>query len=108
KGFQYAKVLYNNQGQEESGWLTGQMMANIAASVNGLNMQQWYSAVNDPTAKSIASAVDQVAKQKKVQGTPTILVGCNGGTLQDITGPQVAPNLQDTEQALNAAAHTCS
>jgi protein-disulfide isomerase len=107
KGYEYAKVLYDNQGQEESGWLTGNEMAIIAASVNGLDLAQWRDDVNSSAAQSTASAVDKLATQKKVSGTPTILVGCTGGKLQDVVPPGStnAPTLQDTEQAINAA--TC-
>jgi protein-disulfide isomerase len=103
KGYEYAKVLYDNQGAEESGWLTGREMATIAASVNGLNLAQWREDVNSSAAKATASDVDALAAQKKVQGTPTILVGCTGGKLQDVTAPGAAPTLQDTTQAIDAA-----
>jgi protein-disulfide isomerase len=108
KGYEYTKVLYDNQGQEESGWLTGQQMAVIAASVNGLNMRQWLSDVNGSGVKQIASKVDKLASKDNVQGTPTIFVGCPGGKLQDVTSPGLAPTLQQTEQAINAATKTCS
>ena len=51
KGFEYAKVLYDNQRQEESGWLTGREMAIIAASVDGLNLAQWQADVNSSASK---------------------------------------------------------
>src|SRR5690242_3259569 len=51
KGFEYAKVLYDNQGTENTGWLTDQMMANIAASVNGLKLRQWWSDTNSSNPK---------------------------------------------------------
>jgi protein-disulfide isomerase len=107
KGFEYTKVLYDNQGQEESGWLTGQEMAAIAASTTGLNLQQWQTATNGPGAQSVANAVDKVATKKKVSGTPTIFVGCTGGNLKAAmpTG-SYAP--QDVEPALNAAVAACS
>jgi protein-disulfide isomerase len=105
KGFEYAKVLYDNQGQEESGWLNGREMAAIAASVDGLDLAKWRDDVNSSASQSTASAVDTLAKQKNVQGTPTIFVGCTGGKLRDVTTPGSAPTLQDTEQAINAA--TC-
>ena len=104
KGYEYAKVLYDNQGAEESGWLTGREMAVIAASVNGLNLAQWRDDVNSSAAQATAKDVDNLATQKKVQGTPTILVGCKGGKLQDVTTPGAAPTLQDTTQAIDAAA----
>jgi len=104
KGYEYAKVLYDNQGQEESGWLTGREMALIAASVNGLDLSQWRDDVDSSASQSTARAVDNLAKQMNVQGTPTIFVGCTGGKLRDVVAPAVAPSLQDTEQAINAAA----
>lgn len=104
KGYEYAKVLYDNQGAEESGWLTGREMAVIAASVNGLNLAQWRDDVNSSAAQATAKNVDKLATQKKIQGTPTILVGCTGGKLQDVTAPGAAPTLQDTTQAIDAAA----
>jgi protein-disulfide isomerase len=104
KGYEYAKVLYDNQGAEESGWLSGREMAVIAASVNGLDLAQWRDDVNSSTAQATAKDVDKLATQKKVQGTPTILVGCRGGKLEDVTTPGAAPTLQDTSQAIDAAA----
>jgi protein-disulfide isomerase len=106
KGFEYAKVLYDNQGEEESGWLTGREMAAIAASVDGLDLARWRADVNSSASKATASAVDALATQKKVQGTPTVLVGCTGGKLQDVTAPGSAPTLQETQQAIDAA--SCS
>jgi len=104
KGYEYSKLLYDNQGQEESGWLTGREMALIAASVSGLDLGQWRDDVNSSASQSTASAVDDLAKKMNVQGTPTIFVGCTGGKLQDVVAPGVAPSLQDTEQAINSAA----
>jgi protein-disulfide isomerase len=103
KGYQYAKVLYDNQGAEESGWLNGKEMAAIAASVDGLNLAKWRDDVNSSTSKATVSEIDKLATQKKVTGTPTILVGCTNGKLQDVTAPGSAPTLQDTEQAIAAA-----
>jgi protein-disulfide isomerase len=103
KGFQYAKVLYDNQGQEESGWLTSDEMARIAASVNGLDIAQWQKDVNSSTAKSVAADTDALASQKQVSGTPTIFIGPNGGQLHDIMPPGYAPTLQITETAIQKA-----
>ena len=104
KGFEYAKVLYDNQGTEATQWLTGREMALIAASVDGLNLAQWRDDVNASASESTGKAVDKLAKQKNVQATPTIFVGCTGGKLQNVTAPTAGPTLQETEQAINAAA----
>lgn len=103
KGFQYAKVLYDNQGTEETGWLNGQMMANIAASVNGLNLPRWQADTNSSAPKPIASQVDADAKTQNVVGTPTVFVGPKGGKLLRVGSAGTEPTLAQTEQAINAA-----
>jgi protein-disulfide isomerase len=103
KGFEYSKVLYDNQGQENSGWLTDSAMGQIAASVKGLDVQQVLSQKNGSAASTIASKVDDLAKKANVQGTPTVLVGPTGGKLKDIMPPGYAPTLQITQQALDQA-----
>ncbi len=103
RGFQYAKVLYDNQGTEETGWLNSQMMANIAASVNGLKLAQWQADTNSSAPKSVASQVDAAAKTQNVVGTPTVFVGPKGGKLLRVGSAGTEPNLQQTEQAINAA-----
>jgi protein-disulfide isomerase len=102
KGFQYAKVLYDNQGSEATQWLTGQEMALIAASVDGLDLAQWRDDVNSSASQATASAVDALAKQKNVSATPTIFIGCKGGKLQEIGGG-AEPSAQETIQAIDAA-----
>src|SRR5689334_15485031 len=71
KGFEYAKVLYDNQpaNSENTGYLTGQDMANIAASVDGLDMAQWQKDVNSSEVQATARAVDNLAKQKSINST---------------------------------------
>ncbi|MFZ0342624.1 MAG: thioredoxin domain-containing protein [Gaiellaceae bacterium] len=105
KGFEYTKVLYDNQppDSENTGYLTGKWMAQIAASVDGLDLAKWKTDVNSSATKATAHGVDTLAAQKKVSGTPTVLVGCTGGKLQDVTTPSAAPTLQETQLAINAA-----
>jgi protein-disulfide isomerase len=101
KGFEYAKVLYDNQGQEESGWLSGREMAILAASVKGLNLAQWRDDTNASASEATAKAVTNLANQKNVTATPTIFVGPTGGKLQNASGSQYDPAA--VVQALNAA-----
>jgi protein-disulfide isomerase len=103
KGYEYTKVLYNNQGEENSGWLTDAAMGQIAASVKGLKVQQVLTQKDESAAATIASKVDDLAKKANVQGTPTILIGPTGGKLQDIMPPGYAPTLQITQQSLDQA-----
>jgi protein-disulfide isomerase len=104
KGFQYTKVLYDNQpaNAEGTGYLTGSWMAHIAASVTGLKLAQWRHDANGSAAQATAKAVDTLATQKNVQGTPTMFIGPTGGKLQ-LAMPAGKYVPADVEQALNAA-----
>jgi protein-disulfide isomerase len=101
KGYEYTKILYDNQRTENTGWLSGREMAIIAASVDGLNLAQWQKDVNSSGSESTAKAVDVLAKQRKVTGTPTVLVGPTNGKLQVASGNTYDPAA--VQQALATA-----
>jgi protein-disulfide isomerase len=103
KAFEYSKVLYDNQppNSERTGYLTGRWMAQIAASVNGLNLAQWRDDTNGSAAQATAKSVDKLATQIKASGTPYILVGPTNGKLQVASGSSYDPT--GVDQALAAA-----
>jgi protein-disulfide isomerase len=83
KLWNFAHILYFNQGEENSGYVTPQFIDRInkAAGVD--------SAEADAFAKSAASqeplgAANTMANQYGVNATPTILVGKRGGTLKAV------------------------
>jgi protein-disulfide isomerase len=102
KAFEYSKVLYDNQppNSESTGYLTGRWMAQIAASVNGLNLAQWRDDSNGSAAQATASDVDKLAKKSNASGTPYILVGPTNGKLQVASGATYDPS--GVDQALAA------
>ena len=84
----FAHVLYYNQGEENSGYVTQDFIDRInkAAGVD--------SAEADAFAKSAASqeplgAANTLANQYRVDSTPTILVGRRGGQLKAVDAVQV-------------------
>jgi protein-disulfide isomerase len=103
RAFDYAGVLYDNQQPENTGWVTDAMLAQIAASVPGLDVKQLFSDRNDSQTKSIAKDVDAQAAKDKVKGTPTVLIGKRGATPKDVTTPGAAPTLEETTSAIDAA-----
>jgi protein-disulfide isomerase len=103
KSYNFAKVLYNNQQTENTGWLTDKMIASIAASVPGLHVYTLFDQRNSARAKAIASQVDALAKKDKVTGTPTILVGKTGRTPKLVGKSGSMPTLQQVESAIAIA-----
>ncbi len=103
RAFQFAGVLYDNQGTENTGWLTDSMLAQIAASVPGLNVPTLFSQRSSSTVKKQVSEIDASAQTDDVRGTPTILVGKNGVKPKDVAAPGAAPTLQQVESAIATA-----
>ena len=74
--------LYASQGAENSGWVTDELVGEIAAGVPGLDGEKllsarWESAV-DPELRRAAAAAERAG----VHGTPAFQVGPTGGRLE--------------------------
>ncbi len=78
RGFQFAELLYLNQGTENSGWLTENMVGYTASSVDGLKPQQVLNGLSSSNVKSIVNGVDNAAAAQNFNGTPTILLNHKG------------------------------
>jgi protein-disulfide isomerase len=78
KAFQFAELLYLNQGTENTGWLDDNMVLTAASSVDGMQVQQ---VPNDENASSVTSTVknvDGTAASSGFNSTPTLLLNHKG------------------------------
>jgi protein-disulfide isomerase len=78
KAFDYASILYANQGVENTGWLNDTMVTSAAASIPGLMVHQLLTDKGSASVAGAAKAVDELVKQKGVNSTPTLYVGKTG------------------------------
>ena len=78
KAFNFAGILYYNQGTENTGWLGDTMIAQAAASIPGLKVHQLLDARSAGSIASQTKALDAQATADKVSGTPTLFVGKTG------------------------------
>ena len=78
KVFDFAEVLYDNQREENTGWLTTSMVAAVARSVPGLLVHELLTERNSGAVKAAQKQVDDLAIVRKVTGTPTLFVGKTG------------------------------
>jgi len=103
KAWNFAEVLYVNQSTENTGWLSDSMVAQAAASVNGLNVQKLWS---DRATSAVAKQADDVAalaQARNVTGTPTVFVGKTGTRPKLVGASGTVPDLAQTEAAIDAA-----
>jgi protein-disulfide isomerase len=102
KLFNFAQILYLNQGSENTGWLNDQMIESAAASIPGLDVPQLLSARISAAVNARADAYDRQATADNVRATPTILVGKSGGTLRPVA-LKAPTDAQSVASAINAA-----
>ncbi|MBV8064440.1 MAG: thioredoxin domain-containing protein [Actinobacteria bacterium] len=102
KAFNFAAVLYNNQGEENTGWMTDDTLYNIAQSVPGLKIPQIFTERNSASVKAEAAQVGKDATAQNVSGTPTIFLTVPPGKTEQVP---LANGLDETTlvKYLNAA-----
>jgi protein-disulfide isomerase len=77
-------LLFANQGPENGGWVTEDLLARIGAAVPGLDGARmlhgrWSPAVDDGLGAAAAAA-----ERDRISGTPSFLVGPTGGELHPV------------------------
>jgi protein-disulfide isomerase len=76
--WQYAALLFENQGAENSGYVTDEFLTRQAEEVEGLDMGQWQRERKKSYDEELAS-VQQRADEAGVNSTPTLVVSGPGG-----------------------------
>jgi protein-disulfide isomerase len=77
--FNFAQLLYLNQGPENSGWLDDAMIESAATSIPRLDVKSLLAGRNSSSVQSQEKTYDSQADADQVSETPTILVGGTGG-----------------------------
>ena len=99
--FQFMELLYFNQGAENSGWLSQDLVEAAARSVPGIDVGRLAA---DMDSGAVADEIDAHASEAEHQGvnaTPTLFVGPTGGKLRKV---DAAPtDLAGIERAITAA-----
>jgi protein-disulfide isomerase len=84
RAFNYAEILYFNQGTENTGWLNADLVASAAASIPGLNVSKLLTDQSSSSVAKVASTIDTEAANDNVAETPTLLVGQSGKKLERV------------------------
>jgi len=103
KAYEFALVLYANQGTENTGWVTDDMLRQIAASVNGLNVPTLMNDRGDSSVTKLGDTFDRQATADKVPGTPTVYVGKTGTKGDVVDYGQDVTNSRPFFDAIDAA-----
>jgi protein-disulfide isomerase len=77
-------LLYANQGAENAGWVTQDLLDGIAAAVPGLNGGRMLGQRWTPQVERHLVAASDAAERDRIAGTPAFLAGPTGGKLEPI------------------------
>jgi protein-disulfide isomerase len=97
KFWDYAELFYNEQGQEDTGYVTNSYLTGLAQQVPGLNLSEWQSARNDQSLVSHVQSDVAAGATANVQGTPTLIFTGPKGTAQPSSA---VPSYSDLQQAI--------
>ena len=71
--WQYAVLLFENQGAENSGYVTDEFLTDLAEETEGLDVNEWDEARQASFEKELQT-VQQMAGEDDVNSTPSLVV----------------------------------
>jgi protein-disulfide isomerase len=83
----YAQLLFEHQGQENSGYVTDEFLKTQAENTPGLDVGQWNSDLKGSAATRQLQAAQAKAQSDGVNATPTLIFSGPGGQTK-IVGPR--------------------
>jgi protein-disulfide isomerase len=82
-------LLYANQGQENSGWVTDEFLASVASAIPSFDHQQAVAAEQSPQVDALISTANDSAQTLGVRRTPSFAAGKTGGELELLSVPSL-------------------
>jgi protein-disulfide isomerase len=84
KAWQLIELLYANQGEEGSGWVTDVLIDDLAAPIDGLDLEQLHTDAESAAVTAEIAKVQAEAEHRGVEGTPWFFVKRDGGPLVEL------------------------
>ena len=82
--WQFGHLLFENQGEENSGWVTEERLEATANAVPGLDVERAFADRSAAAVAEQAEMAEHHAQQFEISGTPAFLAGRTGGKLERI------------------------
>jgi protein-disulfide isomerase len=84
KFWNFYEVLYNNQGEENSGWVNVENLKKFASGISGLDAQKFDTCLDTQKYKSLVENDTNFAIASGFQGTPTFIIQSSNGTNPEV------------------------
>jgi protein-disulfide isomerase len=84
RGWQFADLFFDNQGQEGSGYVTERFLRDVGGGVDGLDVDKALADAAGPAAAAQLRRAAAAAEALGVSSTPTFFARRRGGTLRQL------------------------
>lgn len=74
-----AEALYRHQGDENSGWVTDDLIRELASEIDGLDVDRLFSDAERDDIVAEAEGAEEAGQTAGIKGTPTLLIQVGGG-----------------------------
>jgi protein-disulfide isomerase len=95
----YGELLFHNQGEENSGWVTDDLLRQLGASVAGLDVDVMMDGRSSDEVAAAISRAEAAAQVAGVSATPSFGIGKTGGPTTLVQGAQP---IEDFRQLLDS------
>jgi len=92
--WQLQEALYRNQGGENEGWVTDELLRELAGQIPGLDVEKLFADAESDEVASTAEAGFTEAQEAGIPGTPTFFVKIGDAAPYVLQSPIDAPSLQ--------------
>jgi protein-disulfide isomerase len=75
-------LLYENQGGENQGWVTDELLTAVGRAVPGLRVERALAERSSASVDAQLAAAETAAAENEIGGTPSFAAGTTGGTLR--------------------------
>jgi protein-disulfide isomerase len=94
------EAMYRHQGGENSGWVTDDLIRELASQIPGLDVEKLFADANRPAIVQEADSAGAAAQAAGIQGTPTLLIKIDDQTPYAITVADAAQMRAALDDAL--------
>ena len=93
--WQYTELFYNEQGQEDTGYVNEAYLTGLAKQIPGLNFSTWQTDRNDSSLAAQVASDEADGHNIGVNGTPTLIFK---GPKSTVAASQAVPSYTQLEQ----------
>jgi protein-disulfide isomerase len=91
RAWRYSDSFYDNQQEENSGYVTDEFLSSIAKGIPGLDAARVLQDKNTPAAAATLKAGTAAFDANHFEGTPSFLIGKTGGPMTVLNWNQLTP-----------------